>query len=108
MNIFTGKGLFGGGISALFKGKTAATGANFITGGPTSLLVGDNPGGREHVQVTPLSSPNINGPRGGNHITVNVQGRVGASDRELDEIANKIGNKVLKNISRSTSAPVRF
>jgi len=103
--LITGKGIWG-----LIKGKeaVAATGANFITGGPTSLLVGDNPGGREHVQVTPLSSPNINGPRGGNHITVNVQGRVGASDRELDEIAKKIGNKVLKNISRSTSVPVRF
>tara|TARA_R100001015_G_C4628888_1_gene189306 strand:+ start:580 stop:2232 length:1653 start_codon:yes stop_codon:yes gene_type:complete len=108
LKIFTGKGLLGGGISALFRGQRAATGANFITSGPTPLLVGDNAGGREHVQVTPLSSPNINGPRGGNHITVNVQGRVGASDRELDEIAKKIGNKVLKNISRSTSTPVRF
>ena len=27
-------------------------------------MVGDNPGGRERVQVTPLSSPNINGPQG--------------------------------------------
>ena len=106
LRIITGKGLIGT-VSGLFS-KKAATGANFITSGPTSLLVGDNPGGREHVQVTPLSSSNINGPRGGNHITVNVQGRVGASDRELDEIAKKIGNKVLKNISRSTSTPVRF
>ncbi len=40
----------------------AATGADFITSGPQLLMVGENPGGREHVQVTPLSSPNINGP----------------------------------------------
>ena len=42
----------------------AALGADFTTSGPTRLLVGDNPGGRERVQVTPLSSPNINGPQG--------------------------------------------
>tara|TARA_Y100000593_G_scaffold49471_1_gene93206 strand:+ start:28579 stop:30207 length:1629 start_codon:yes stop_codon:yes gene_type:complete len=106
LKIITGKGLIGT-VSGFFSNR-AATGANFITSGPTPLLVGDNPGGKELVQVTPLSSPNINGPRGGNNITVNVQGRVGASDRELDEIAKKIGNKVLKNISRSTSTPVRF
>lgn len=40
----------------------AATGADFVTSGPQLLMVGENPGGREHVQVTPLSSPNINGP----------------------------------------------
>jgi hypothetical protein len=34
------------------------------------IAVGDNPGGRERVQVTPLSSPNIDGPQGG--ITVNI------------------------------------
>ena len=40
----------------------AAEGADFITNGPRLLLVGENAGGREHVSVTPLSSPNINGP----------------------------------------------
>lgn len=33
----------------------AAGGADFVTKGPTTLLVGDNPGGRERVSVTPLS-----------------------------------------------------
>jgi len=33
-------------------------------------MVGDNPGGRERVQVTPIGSPNIEGPQGG--ITVNI------------------------------------
>ena len=37
--------------------KSAATGANFVTTGPQLMLVGDNPGGQERVQVTPLSSP---------------------------------------------------
>jgi len=42
----------------------AATGADFITSGPQMIMVGDNPGGREHVQVTPEGSENINGPSG--------------------------------------------
>ena len=42
----------------------AATGADFTTSGPQLLMVGDNPGGRERVQVTPIGSPNVNGPQG--------------------------------------------
>jgi len=41
-----------------------ATGGDFVTAGPQMIMVGDNPGGRERVQVTPLSSENINGPQG--------------------------------------------
>jgi hypothetical protein len=37
------------------------TGGDFTTSGPQMIMVGDNPGGRERVQVTPESSPNING-----------------------------------------------
>jgi len=42
--------------------QSAATGADFVTSGPQLLLVGENPGGKERVQVTPLSSQNVNGP----------------------------------------------
>lgn len=41
---------------------SAAEGADFYTHGEQLLKVGDNPGGIEHVQVTPVSSPNVNGP----------------------------------------------
>ena len=41
---------------------SAKYGANFITSGPRNLLVGDNPGGRELVQVTPIGSKNVRGP----------------------------------------------
>lgn len=51
--------------------KAAATGTDFVTSGPQLMLVGENAGGRERVQVTPLSSPNINGPQGGG-VTVNI------------------------------------
>ena len=43
----------------------AREGADFTTSGPQMLLVGDNPTGRERVQVTPLGSRNLNGPRPG-------------------------------------------
>ena len=42
--------------------RALATGADIETHGPEMIMVGDNPGGRERVTVTPLSSPNINGP----------------------------------------------
>ena len=47
-----------------------ATGGDFVTSGPQMIMVGDNPGGQERVQVTPIGSPNIDGPQGG--ITLNI------------------------------------
>ena len=49
-----------------------ATGGDFVTSGPQMIIVGDNAGGRERVQVTPLSSPNINGPQEGININFNA------------------------------------
>jgi hypothetical protein len=50
---------------------TFAQGGDFVTSGPQTIVVGDNPGGRERVKITPLSSPNINGPSETN-LTINV------------------------------------
>jgi hypothetical protein len=58
---------------SMAKMKSFATGGDFITSGPEMIMVGDNPGGRERVQVTPLSSPNINGTR---EVTINLQGNI--------------------------------
>ena len=44
--------------------KKAALGADFVTDGRTNLLVGDNPGGKERVQVTPINSENRYGNKG--------------------------------------------
>lgn len=44
-----------------------ARGGDFVTTGPQMIMVGDNPGGRERVSVTPESSPNYNGPQSGGH-----------------------------------------
>jgi len=39
-----------------------------------------------------------------NNITVNVQGRIGASDTELRQIASKIGGMINKEVNRTTSS----
>ena len=70
-----------------------ATGGDFVTSGPQMIMVGDNPGGQERVQVTPLSSQNTNGPSGG--ITVNIQGGV------IDE--SYVANELIPAINKSTS-----
>ena len=55
-----------------------AKGGDFVTNGPQMIMVGDNPGGQERVQVTPLSSPNINGPQGA--INISFSGNVMSQD----------------------------
>ena len=65
--------------SQIAEMSSAATGADFVTSGPQMLMVGDNPGGAERVQVSPLSSPNIDGPGGGG-VTINISGGVVQDD----------------------------
>lgn len=74
----------------------AAHGADFETSGPRVLIVGDNPGGRERVQVTPIGSPNINGPQGGG-ITVNFYGPVTDRQYVRDYIMPEINRAVRLN-----------
>lgn len=62
---------------AQIKAARFALGGDFITRGPTPIIVGDNAGGVERVQVTPISSPNINGPQGGGSITLQVYDQSG-------------------------------
>lgn len=50
---------------AKINGVALAGGGKFITKGPTMLLVGDNPGGRERVEVTPLSGRGVSRTFGG-------------------------------------------
>jgi len=60
------------------KPPAFALGGDFVTTGPQMIMVGDNPGGRERVQVTPLSSPNVAGPQGG---SVNITYRKSLKSR---------------------------
>ncbi len=63
-------------LAAISKTPTPsfATGGSFETNGAELLRVGENPGGRERVEITPLSSPNINGP-GGTRVIVKLDSR---------------------------------
>lgn len=78
----------------------------FETNGPTTLLVGENPGGREKVTVQPISSQNVNGPQygSGNYIfpiydysgklidTIRSKIRTGEADRLVRDIALRQGS----------------
>lgn len=56
----------------------AARGADFVTSGPMLMAVGDNPGGKERVQISPITSSNLHGPQisGGQDIHITITGDV--------------------------------
>ena len=82
----------------------------FANGGVTRgglSLVGER--GPEFVRLPSGSRVHSNSESkrmssGGHNITVNVQGRIGASDSELRQIAQKVGQMVNKEINRTTSS----
>ena len=76
------------------KPPAFARGGDFVTSGPQNIIVGDNPCGRERVQVTPLSSPNIAGPQGESSVTVNISGNVMSKDYVEGELAEQIRDAV--------------
>lgn len=82
------------------KPKKFAQGGDFVTSGPQSIMVGDNPGGRERVQVTPLSSPNISGPAGGG-VNITFSGNV----LSQDFIENEAIPQIREALRRGESLP---
>jgi len=89
-------------IPMLFGGRFASGG---VTRGGVSLVGELGPelirlprGTRVH------SNAESKAMMGGNNITVNVQGRIGASDSELRQIAQKVGQMINKEINRTTSS----
>jgi hypothetical protein len=72
------------------KMPSFAEGGDFVTSGPQAIIVGDNPSGREHIQITPLGGdPAPNAPSSPS-ITVNVSGNVMSSDYVEGELAEQI------------------
>lgn len=61
-------------------------------------------GSRVHSNTESKQMMASSGRGGGNNITVNVQGRIGASDSELRQIAQKVGQMINKEINRTTSS----
>tara|TARA_R100001510_G_C7656816_1_gene217295 strand:+ start:3329 stop:5722 length:2394 start_codon:yes stop_codon:yes gene_type:complete len=87
------------GLIAAQKMPNFATGGSFITQGPQQILVGDNPGGRERVDITPLSSPNIDGPEG-SEVTVNIMGNViGTQEFVRDTLIPEIDRSIRRNLA---------
>ena len=83
--------------------RTAATGADFVTSGKQLLMVGDNPSGREHVQVTPLGGdPSPNAPSGGNNITLNISAPL-VDDTVVDTIIPAINEAIRRGETLATS-----
>ena len=61
--------------------------------------MGDNPGGRERVDVTPLSSPNFDGPQG-SEVTVNIMGNViGTEEFVRDSLIPEIDRSIRRNLA---------
>ena len=76
------------------EGPKFARGGDFVTSGPQSIMVGDNPGGRERVQVTPLSSPNFDGPKSTENINITFSGNVMSRDFIEREAIPKIKDAI--------------
>jgi len=112
-----GIGFFFGGppgaiLGAKAGGMVGGLAAAMETGGTTfkagNYLVGEN--GPEIISLpgnTTVHNNNNTQRMLGNNINVTVQGRVGASDQELNEIARKIGQKVSLEMNRYSNSGYR-
>ena len=59
-------------------GGSFAGGGGFVTNGPELILVGDNPTGREHVNISPIGPPGVSRIAPGSSISSFAGGTVGA------------------------------
>ena len=77
-----------------------ARGGSFITDGQQSITVGDNPGGRERVDITPLSTPDFGDAGGSSSINVNIMGNViGTQEFVRDNLLPEIENTIKRNLA---------
>ena len=72
-----------------------AEGGTFLTNGPQLVIVGDNPSGRELVNIEPVGSGQVVGSS--QNITINIQTAYGIEDlySQLSEAGRKIGRRAL-------------
>jgi len=88
------------GLIAGQKPPAFARGGSFITGGQQMIMVGDNAGGRERVEITPLSSPDFGDAGGGGSINVNIMGNViGTQEFVRDNLLPEIENSIRRNLA---------
>ena len=88
------------GLIAKQQAPAFARGGSFITQGQQMIMVGDNAGGRERVDITPISSPDFGDAGGGNGITVNIMGNViGTQEFVRDNLLPEIENSIRRNLA---------
>ncbi len=88
------------GLIAGQKPPAFARGGSFITQGQQMIMVGDNSGGRERVDITPLSSPDFGDAGGGSSINVNIMGNViGTQEFVRDNLLPEIENTIRNNLA---------
>jgi hypothetical protein len=88
------------GLIAGQKPPAFARGGSFITGGEQFIKVGDNAGGRERVDITPLSSPDFGDAGGGTGVTVNIMGNViGTQEFVRDSLLPEIEDSIRRNLA---------
>lgn len=81
------------------KPPAFARGGSFVTDGPQQIIVGDNPGGAERVDITPLSSPNFDGPQSSG-VTVNIMGNIiGTEEFVRDSLLPEIDRSIRRNLA---------
>jgi len=91
-----------GQISLISKQQAPAfaRGGSFITEGQQMIMVGDNAGGRERVDITPLSTPDFGDAGGGASINVNIMGNViGTQEFVRDNLLPEIENSIRRNLA---------
>jgi hypothetical protein len=77
-----------------------ARGGSFTTEGEQFIKVGDNAGGRERVDITPLSSPDFGDAGEGSSINVNIMGNViGTQEFVRDNLLPEIENTIKRNLA---------
>jgi hypothetical protein len=87
------------GLIAAQKPPAFARGGSFVTDGPQQIIVGDNPGGAERVDITPLSSPNFDGPQSSG-VTVNIMGNIiGTEEFVRDSLLPEIDRSIRRNLA---------
>ncbi len=88
------------GIIAGQQAPAFARGGSFITEGQQMIMVGDNAGGRERVDITPLSTPDFGDAGGGGSINVNIMGNViGTQEFVRDSLIPEIENSIRRNLA---------
>jgi len=82
---------------AQIEAQKFARGGDFVTSGPQMIMVGDNPGGRERVQITPTSSPNLEGPRTAG-VTINLQAGI-VEQGTVADLADRLAHRLRRNLA---------